>query len=209
MLDIDGFFKKHGSTVLRFEIRVAGAVERVDFTKDFLLGANRTNPFAIQERLDESSSKVAFYGTLYVAALDKLKARKREYQTWYAKQAKAARSVLIKTTNESSMAYGMKRAPSNEEVEHEVSNGEQGDAYRKWQEELAVFERDSENMKILFEASRLDAEAVRSMSSIEKTLIDKGLIEPGGFPARRQEAPAGPSATDSPKKIKHDPDAEF
>lgn len=208
MLDIDGFFKKHGKTVLRFEVRVDGQVERIDFTKDFVLGADRCNPFAIQERLDESSSKVAFYGTLYVAALDKFKARKREYQTWYAKQAKAARSVLVQATNTASVAYGMKRAPTNEEVEHEVSAGDSGDDFRKWQDDLATLERESKNMEILFQAAAVDAEAARSMNSNTKTMIDKGLIEPGGFPAFRRES-STQGAPASPKPKPKDPDAEF
>jgi hypothetical protein len=196
MLDIDGFFKKHGCDVLKFDVKIGSQVTRLEFTRDFVLGADRTNPWALQERLDEGSAKAAMYGTLATAAKAQLKQTQRAFKAWYAPVHRDARAELIKASNESNLAYGLKKAPTAEDVENAIANGPHGVELQKWYERLDALENDRDQMDVLYKAADLDAQAARSMSSMGKAMLERDMIGPGAPRQLKPNEPKKPSDAD-------------
>ena len=199
MFDIDSFFAKHGSKILTFDVKVGAQVTRLDFSRDFVLGADRTNPFALQQRCDEGSSKAATYGTLLVAARFDFKTAQRDFKAWYARIHKATRAKMIASINTSGLAYNLKKGPTSEDVEHELITGEYGKELRERQDALDALEKTTEQMEVLYTAAKLDAEIARSMSSMGKAMLEREMIGQGH---PRQQAP-------SDQKKPHNPDADF
>lgn len=200
MLDLDGFFKRHGSEILRFDIKIGGQITRLEFSRDFVLGADRTNPFALQERNDEASSKAATYGTLFVAAKYEFKQKQREFKAWYARVHQEMKKSLSEMINSSpGLAYNMKKAPTAEDVENSIANSKDGDELRRWYTTLDDLEKTMDSMEILYKAACLDAEAARSMSSMGKDMLSRDMIS-HGQPRQLK--------VDSPKKSSNS-DAEF
>lgn len=199
MFDIDSFFKKHGANILRFDIKIGGVVDRLEFSRDFLLGPDRTNPFALQERNDEASSKTATYGTLFIAAKYAFKEKQQEFDFWYAGVHREVKAALIKEISDSTLGYQLKKAPTSEDVENAVMNSSYGVELKARQVALDADEKTMDQMEILYKAAGLDADVARTMSSMGGKMLERGMISDG---QPRQPKP------DAPKKTPND-DSEF
>ena len=203
MLNLDSFFVKHGEKILRFKVKVGTEVDTIEFSKEYILGADRVNPWALQERLDTGSAKMAMYGTLHAAAMAELRDKKNEFKAWYARIHRETKAAMLQAISGSALGYGLKKAPTGEDIENEILAGEYGPEVSTWKQTLADLEKNSDQMQVLYEASKLDADAARSMSSMGKSMLERDLIGQGG--PSQQRKPAEPGKPQKP----HDPDADF
>ena len=200
MLNLDSFFLKHGEKILRFKVKVGPDIDTIEFSKDYILGADRVNPWALQERLDTGSSKAAMYGTLYSAAKAEYKDKQREHKIWYARIHRETKAAMLQAIQALTLSYGLKKAPTGEDIENEILAGEYGPELAERQQALAGLEKNSDQMQILYDAAKLDCEAARSMSSMGRAMLERDLIGLGG--PTQQQKPSDPTKP-------HNPDADF
>ncbi len=120
------------------------------------------------------------------------------------------RTILIEQSRQ--LPSGMRKSPTAEEIESEIAESQAyGKDYKKFQEELDDLEEKEDNMKLLFKCAEIDADVAKSMSYLENTLINKGLIEAGGAYQTTQTTPATPHplAADLQKPPQPHPDSEY
>lgn len=174
--EIKGFYERTKKVLLKVNVCVGGVWQLVDLLEELSLGDEYDNPWAIAKYIDEFATRYANWAILLLEAENFLEKAQENFDDWVYLKESVVEAEIIQDRNNSTMAAGLKKAPTAAVVRAEVKKryaGEWAAMAKKVSDQKAL--RDP--LKIVVDAFKIKQYTMGGATGLIKSLYEQKMLD--------------------------------